>query len=152
MHAVFTIAEVQLAGVWHERLRHCIEPEQVVPHAPQLGERSRSTHALLQQRPARSPPSEQVEFSDAAVQVVMAQARWLFWLMHSVPAPQTPASAPHRVTHDLDEHSGVGHDRPQPPHASGSVEVARHTPSQQLPKPASGKEQKLPGVHTIGRH
>ena len=94
----------------------------------------------------------QVEFSDAAVQVVMAQARWLFWLMHSVPAPQTPASAPHRVTHDRDEHSGVGHDNPQPPHASGSVDVTRQTPSQQLPKPPSGKEQKLPGVHTIGRH
>jgi hypothetical protein len=59
-HAVFTIAEVQLAGVW-QRLRHCIEPEQVVPHAPQLGERSRSTHRCWQ-RPARSP-SEQVEFS-----------------------------------------------------------------------------------------
>lgn len=149
-----TIAEVQFAGVWQVRLRHSIVPVQVVPQLPQFGDWSRSTHALLQHRPARSPPREQVEPSVLAEQVVMAHERWLVLerKTHSVPAPHTPPSAPQRVTHALEEHSGVGHERPQPPHASGSVWVERQVPSQQAPKPASGREQKLPGVHTIVRH
>ena len=119
VHAVFTIAEVQLAGVWHERLRHCIEPEQVVPHAPQLPVSARvSTQRPVQHsRPApqglvvlqagvQEPPMQTLPAAHWVSIVHIAQERFG---RHTPEGQSVPVLQPRSQVKSLRQYWPIGH-------------------------------------------